>query len=52
MLIEFPVVGTALRDLVALGWLDPDSCGDRNAVQSAVIRLATRALALRTRPAG
>jgi hypothetical protein len=50
VLIELSVVGTALSDLVALGWLDPDSRGDRDAVRSAVIGLAARALALQLRP--
>jgi hypothetical protein len=52
VLIEFEVVGTALDGLIELGWLDPDSRGDRDAVRSAVIRLAAYALALRIRPGG
>jgi hypothetical protein len=53
VLIELSVVATALSDLVALGWLDPDSRGDHDAVRSAVIRLlAARALALRVRAGG
>jgi len=52
VLIELSVVGTGLRDLVALGWLDPDSRGDRDAVRRAVIRLAERALARGIRPDG
>jgi hypothetical protein len=50
VLIEFEVVGTALDGLIELGWLDPNSRGDRDAVRSAVIRLAARALALRVGP--
>jgi hypothetical protein len=50
VLIEFEVVGTALDGLIELGWLDPDSRGDRDGVRSAVIRLAARALTLRVGP--
>jgi len=50
VLIEFEVVGTALDGLIELGWLDPDRRGDRDAVRSAAIRLAARALTLRVGP--
>jgi hypothetical protein len=50
IVITFPVLGAAVADLVALGWLDATARGDRGAVRSAVIRLARRALALRLRP--
>jgi hypothetical protein len=39
-----------LDGLIELGWLDPDRRGDRDAVRSAVIRLAVRALTLRVGP--
>lgn len=52
VLIEFEVVGSALDDLVGLGWLDAGCRGDREAVTDAIVALATRALALRVRPNG
>jgi hypothetical protein len=50
--IEFEVVGTALNDLTALGWLEPAGRSDRHAVASAIVALVTHALALRIRPRG
>jgi hypothetical protein len=52
VLIEISVYGPALDDLVALGWLDPERRGDRDAVRSAVVRLARHALALGFRADG
>jgi len=43
VLIEFEVVGTALEDLVPLGWLDPGVRQDAGAVSTAIIGLAERA---------
>jgi hypothetical protein len=50
--VDFVIGADAVRSLIELGWLDPDSRSDREAVQSAVIRLAALALALRIRPGG
>jgi hypothetical protein len=52
VLIEIPVFGSGIGQLVELGWLAPERRGDRNAVRGALSRLANRALALRTRPGG
>jgi hypothetical protein len=45
--VDFVVGADAVRSLIELGWLDPEHRGDRDAVRSAIIRLAARALALR-----
>jgi hypothetical protein len=52
VLVEFEIVGTTLEDLVALGWLDAEDRGSRDAVAVAIVALAARALALRVRPTG
>ena len=46
VLIEFEVVGTALDGLIELGWLAPAKRANRDAVTSAVVRLAAHALGL------
>jgi hypothetical protein len=50
--VAFVIGSDAIQTLIELGWLDPERRGDRDAVRSAVILLATRALALRIRPEG
>ena len=45
VLVEFEVVGTALDQLIELGWLPANSRGDKSAITSALIELADRALA-------
>ena len=45
VLIEFEVVGTALDRLIALGWLPANGRGDKEAITTALIELANRALA-------
>jgi hypothetical protein len=52
VLVVVPVLGSGIRLLVELGWLDANSRADRKAVRGALSRLANRALALRTRPGG
>jgi hypothetical protein len=49
VLIQFEVVGTALDDLVALGWLPADRRTDKHAVTGALVAVAARALAVRLR---
>jgi hypothetical protein len=49
VLVRFEVVGTALDDLVALGWLRADRRADKHAVTGALVALAARALAVRLR---
>jgi hypothetical protein len=46
-MVEFEVAGNALDVLVALGWLGASSRGDRDAVRTAIVGLAERALAMR-----
>jgi hypothetical protein len=46
VLIEFEVVGTALDQLIALGWLPANGRGDKAAITTALIELADRALAV------
>ena len=46
VLIEFEVVGTALERLIELDWLPANSRNDKNAITSALIELADRALAV------
>jgi hypothetical protein len=50
--VDFVIGADAVRSLVELGWLTPERRGDRDAVRSAIIRLAARALALRIPPGG
>ncbi len=50
--VDFVVGADAVRSLIELGWLDPEHRSDRDAVRSAIIRLAARALALRIPPGG
>ena len=50
VLVQFEIVGSALDDLIALGWLSADRRGHKEAVMSAVIKLAGRALSARLRP--
>ena len=50
--VDFVIGAVAVRSLIELGWLDPQRRGERDSVRSAVIRLATRALALRIRADG
>jgi hypothetical protein len=50
--VNFVVGADAVRSLIELGWLDPARRSDREAVTGAIVALATRALALRLRPAG
>ena len=45
VLIEFEIVGSALDQLIALGWLPANGRGDKSAITSALIELADRALA-------
>jgi hypothetical protein len=47
LFVNFLVGADAIAKLVALGWLDPEERGNRNAVIAAVIDIATRALAAR-----
>jgi hypothetical protein len=51
-MVNFLIGADAVRSLIELGWLVPERRGDRDAVRSAVIQLAARALALRIRPGG
>ena len=46
VLIEFEVVGTALERLIELDWLPANSRNDKNAITTALIELADRALAV------
>jgi len=46
VLIEFEIVGTALDRLIELDWLPANSRNDKNAITSALIELADRALAV------
>ena len=46
VLVEFEVVGTALDQLIELGWLPANSRCDKGAITSALIELADRALAV------
>ena len=46
VLIEFEIVGSALDQLIALGWLPANGRGDKSAITSALIELADRALAV------
>jgi len=48
--VRFVVGADAVAHLVALGWLDPEKRGDRDAVAGAVIGVAARGLALRVTP--
>jgi hypothetical protein len=50
--VDFVIGADAVQSLIELGWLDPARRGDRDAVRSAIIRLAARALALRIPPGG
>ena len=45
VLVQFEVVGTALERLIELDWLPANSRNDKNAITTALIELANRALA-------
>ena len=46
VLVEFEVVGTALDQLIELGWLPAHSRNNKSAITNALIELADRALAV------
>jgi hypothetical protein len=50
--VDFVIGADAVQSLIALGWLAPEHRRDRDAVAGAIVALAARALALRTRPSG
>jgi hypothetical protein len=52
VMVNFLIGADAIETLIELGWLDPERRGDRNGVAGAIVGLATRTLALRTRPGG
>jgi hypothetical protein len=50
--IDFLVDADAIQNMIEFGWLDPARRGNRAAGARAIVSLAARALALRTRSNG
>jgi hypothetical protein len=48
--LEFSIAPDGILDLCRLGWLDPDTAQDSEAVGDAVAELTNAALSLRLRP--
>jgi hypothetical protein len=46
--VSFLIGADAVQRLIEIGWLAPDERGNRDAVRSAVVRLATHALGLKS----